>query len=514
VIRICLLLLLCVVSLRASAEISTDTINNTDLSGAYALRTPSGSPKVFMRDALGTAISITASPYGASATLADNQGAIQSAINAAVAAGVPLRIPAASTCYKYTAPLTISGNLTIVGDNVTENWGGGINVPLGSPQLAGSVLCPASNGSDAIDITGSSKEVNIFNVGILFQTPLSGTGDCINYVPAQNVQGLSGSRWENVKCYGHDGNHYAWNLTNFIYDTFDHVFAYGGGVALLQGNSTGGNYGNSVFDHLYGQTIVGGTSDGLHISANTTQRLNLLTFIRPQVITDNVSGVSLSNPPTSAQYIAFGDDFIKNVRMIGTDFETNVSSPIQLPKTVFGNDWDWSSMFTTAATIGASSWGANGLFQGPVTHTVQDVTSSGTVANETLYAYPGWTMTAANATTYSFLSTLYLGKPTVSTNVTASRNLSLYTDGAIYVNNTATMLGMFDTGNTQINKTAGTATTEIGNGTTSGTVSIGGASNIVNITAGTLQANGTAGVTCSGTPTSSFATVNGIVTHC
>jgi hypothetical protein len=31
---------------------------------------------------------------------------------------------------------------------------------------------------------------------------------------------------------------------------------------------------------------------------------------------------------------------------------------------------------------------------------------------------------------------------------------------------------------------------------------------------GVYQANGTAGLTCSGTPTSSFASTNGIVTHC
>ena len=36
----------------------------------------------------------------------------------------------------------------------------------------------------------------------------------------------------------------------------------------------------------------------------------------------------------------------------------------------------------------------------------------------------------------------------------------------------------------------------------------------MNLVASGLQMNGTAGVTCSGAPTASFATVNGIVTHC
>ena len=31
---------------------------------------------------------------------------------------------------------------------------------------------------------------------------------------------------------------------------------------------------------------------------------------------------------------------------------------------------------------------------------------------------------------------------------------------------------------------------------------------------GTIKINGTAGLTCSGTPSSSFASVKGVVTHC
>lgn len=452
---------------------------------------------------------------GVLAAASDNATQLQAAINEAVSTGKQLYIPSAgSGCYKYTAPLTISGNLTIVGDSVSENWNGGINVPTGSPQLIGSVLCPTSNGSDAIDITGTSTTVNISNVGILFQTPLSGTGDAIHYVPAQNVQGLSGSMWSNVKIYGHDGSHYAVNLTNPIYDRFENVFSYGGGVANLTGNSTGGNYGNSVFDHLYGQVIAGGTANGITISANATQRLNLLTFIRPQVITDSIPAVNSGNPPTSSQLIISQDTHVKNIRLVSPDFESNVSSPILMGTSGFGSDWDWNSMFTTAGAIQAPSWTNNGLFQAPQTRTVVDTTGTGTISVQGLYAYPGWTATASGAVTYTNMATLYIGKPTIGANVTATRNLSLYTDGAVFVNSNITTSGAFVTGNTQINKTAGTATTEIGNGTTTGTVSIGGASNIVNITAGTLQANGTAGVTCSGTPTSSFATVNGIVTHC
>lgn len=526
-IRICLLLLLCVVSLRASAEISTDTINNTDLSGAYALRTASGSPKVFMRDALGTAISITASPYGASATNADNTSAIQSAINAAVAAGVPLRIPAAATCYKYTAPLTITGNLTIVGDSLTQNWTDGthtgINVPLGTPPMSGSVLCPTANGSDAIDISGKSLQVNISDVGILFQTTLgqnnTTTGDGIHYVPAQDLQGLSGSIWRNVVVYGHDGNHYAYNLTNFIYDHFTNVFAFGGGGFQLQGNSTGADFGNSVFDHAYTQVVVGGTAYGFNLTSNQSSRLNLLTFIRPQSIIDNILGVTpVGNPPTGSQLIFYEDPNLTAVRLIAPDLETNVSgTTVQLASPAKHNGFDWDgAFFTEAATLQAPSWGANGILFGPNTVNITDSTSSGTVAIESLAAFPGYTQNAASATTYSNLSTLYLGKPIAGTNVTATRNLSLYTDGAVFVNSSITTSGVFVTGNSNLNTNATTSTTNIGTGTTSGTVTIGGASNTLNLNAATLQSGGVAAVSCgAGTVNlTTFVVTNGIVTHC
>jgi hypothetical protein len=54
----------------------------------------------------------------------------------------------------------------------------------------------------------------------------------------------------------------------------------------------------------------------------------------------------------------------------------------------------------------------------------------------------------------------------------------------------------------------------IGIGTAVATaLNIGNSGSTTNLI-GAIQAGGTAGLTCSGTPTSSFATKNGIVTHC
>src|SRR6185437_4826499 len=231
--------------------------------------------------------------------------AIQSAINAAVAAGVPLYIPSGgSSCYKYTAPLTISGNLTIVGDSVSGNWPGTfqIDAPAGTPALLGSVLCPTSNGSDAIDISGNGLSVNIHNLGILFQTLYTGTGDGIHYVPTGTNQGLSGSVWENVLVFGHDGSHYAVSLQNPIYNSLFHIQGYGGGLLNLFGNSTTQHFGNSSWIEFYCNLYVAGTASCFKIGASQTQALNLEGFFRPQANINNLS-IGGVTPPTAAQLI-------------------------------------------------------------------------------------------------------------------------------------------------------------------------------------------------------------------
>ena len=463
------------------------------------------------------AIDITGGKYGASSAAADNATAIQSAITDAVAAGRPLYIPSQAACFKYTAPLTIAGNLQITGDYSAANWNSGINVPLGTPPLTGSVLCPSSNGSDAIDISGNSAEVNIQNIGIQFQTPFVGTGDGIHYIPTGTNQGLSGAVWLNVNVYGHDGNHYGVNLQNFIYDQFVSVSTYGGGGFNLVGNSASLNFGNSVFSQPYSQVIAGGSAHGISVTANAAQRLNLVTFVRPQVITQNIVGVSPGGtPPTSAQLLWNQDVNVRNIRAIAPDMETTVSSPMQMGSPAHGNDLDWAALFTSSPALNAPSWGSNGVLFGPNTRTLNDTTGTGTIANQAPFAFPGYTQTATSAETVTHLSTLYLGKPTAGTNVTATRNESLYTDGAIYVNNNVTSLGLFDTGNSQINTNAGTGTTEIGDGTTSGQVTIGGANNTTVLGSATLKSGAVTAVSCAANSVvlSTFVVTNGIVTHC
>jgi hypothetical protein len=448
--------------------------------------------------------------YGVSTSSTDNATGLQSAINAAVAAGVPLYIPAASsTCYKYTAPLTISGNLSVVGDYVVGNWSAGINVPLGTPPLAGSVLCPSSNGSDAIDIVGTSLQVNISNVGILFQTVLAGTGDGIHYFPSGTNQGLTNAYWQNVMVYGHDGNHYAFNIQNPIYGTFVQVVSFGGGGWNLMGSGGSLNFGNMTFIQPYVQVIVGGSANGFTITASSSQKLNLLTFVRPQAIVNNISGVSpAGNLPTSAQSIWSMDANVRNVRTISPDFETNVGSSFSTGASGVGNDLDWNSLFTDAATINAPAWTTGGIMYGPQTRTFNDTTSSGTGSNTGMFAFPGTHVTASNAVTYPVLSTLYVSPPILGSNASASRLAAIYATAEIYTTgDLGSNSGLFVTGTTQINHNSGSVT-QISDGTASGAVTIGGANNKVGIGTSTSYSKLTVWGTDSAATTSAFSVVN------
>jgi hypothetical protein len=355
------------------------------------------------------------------------------------------------------------------------------------------------------------------NVGILFQTTLgqssTTTGDGIHYVPAQNVQGLTGSVWSNVQVYGHDGNHYGFNLTNMLVDTFIQPASYGGGGFKLYGNSTSGEYGNSTFVEPYSQVIVGGSGNGFDIEANASSKLNLLSFVRPQAITDDVSGVTpMANPPTSAQSPFFCDANVAGVKFVDPDMETNVSSNITLCKPGALNDFDWNAAFTDAVNIYSPAWGTNGIVYGPLTHTYTDTTSSGATGATGMYVMGGTHVAASNAATYSVLATLYVAPVIAGTNVTITRNSAIYATGEIFTtSDIGSTGGIFTTGTANINKNASTNVTEIGDGNTTGQVTIGGSSNTMSLGSATINMPNISNA--AGNEILCYDTTNGPVTY-
>lgn len=416
---------------------------------------------------------------GVSSSATDNATALQAAINLAVANKQALYIPSASTCYKYTAPLTISGNLTIIGDASGGNWAGTnqINVPSATPNLQGSVLCPSSNGSNAIDISGTALNINIRNLSILFQTLYTGTGNGISYVPAGTTQGLSGSFWENVNIYGHDGNHYAVALTNPIYNTLIHVQGFGGGLLKLFGNGGALHFGNTSYIEFYCNLFLAGSADCYNIGATGTQQLNLEAFIRPQA---NVNNLGIGTPPTSAQLIWNQDANVTNVNVFAADWETNVGSPLAIGNPTSGGI-DWNSFFTTTSAIRFTepSTVGTGIIYNPKYNAgaFTNTTASGTVAVEALFNITGWTLTSSNATTYTVACTFCVAPPIAGTNSTFGRTAAIYATGEIFTTTDISANGgAFITGTTQLNLN-GSANTQIASGVNSGTVTIGNSGN-------------------------------------
>jgi len=426
----------------------------------------------------------------------DNATAIQNAINAAQTASKALYIPSTANCYGYTAPLNITASLAIVGDFVQGNWNNGINVPLGTPALLGSVICPSANGSNALQSTATSPQINISNIGILFQTTFgqgsTSTGDAINVTPSSTNQGLSSQQWNNVMIFGHDGNHYGVNLKNAIYGYFTGVFTVGGGA--LKQTTSAGNFGNQVWIDMLGQVVVGGSANGVDLSADAAAHLNLITFIRPQVNINNTNpGVitPLGNLPYSNQFIWKVDTNTREIGLKCPDLETNVNSSVTLASPVGsnGNDFDPNCSFFNlgTGTIKMAAWGDAGPFYSIPSLHWTDTTSSGTVASTSMLNLNSQFLTASSATTYTAANMLTIGTPQAGTNVTITSNRSILASGEIRT--TADLSsggGMFVNGTTQIN-TNNNGTTEIGDGSTSSAVTIGGTSNTTNLSSAAIK---------------------------
>ncbi|MGN7818774.1 glycosyl hydrolase family 28-related protein [Chitinophaga sp. 22536] len=276
----------------------------------------------------------------------DDLAAIQATINATPENGT-VYMPKAPAAYKITAPLVVSKNITIRGDGsypVLTGIGAygsakfnSINAPDSSPYLKGSVIKQVTAGQDIIQITGAGRTVNIYGIGLLFDPSIAfqNTGNGIYYMPPAystgKDNGLWGSTWKDIRVFGHDGNHYAVNLTNAIYNDYETVQGFGGGLFRLDNNSSGGNYGNSVFRSCYAQVFDQGAAHGVYITS-TSMRSNLFTFIRLQVTVNDMSiTYPTATPATSAQRTFLAEGITDHVSILGGDFESGVGSTAKFP---------------------------------------------------------------------------------------------------------------------------------------------------------------------------------------
>lgn len=248
-----------------------------------------------------------------------------------------------ATC-RINGSLVINTGVKIQGSGSFELFGnlasGGANsqqFPTTVPYLTGSVFLEGSTSTDAISITASGTAVDLVDFGIKFNTLYTTTGNGITALPpvlASNRDvGIDSSHWSNVKVFGTDGNHYAFELTNIWYSTFENLRGYGGGTLHIIQNSTTANYGNAVFIHPYGVLFVNGTAHNFFIDNQASMTLNLLVFQRMQGIVQaaspTIGGVTA---PGSGQFNLQYNGDVERTKFEAPDLEAiNATGSVHFP---------------------------------------------------------------------------------------------------------------------------------------------------------------------------------------
>jgi len=229
----------------------------------------------------------------------DDTTAIQAAVTAAQAVNGTVYIPHGT--YQVTSAITVAKGVHIEGDGVYPYYGSRTGNPFNSvmptqaPYMTGSVLLVTKPNTDGLYLTVVGESVHLAGIGIRFDDTFAflQTGHGIHGLPPldglgeQPDLGVFGGNWNNLAVWGHDGNHYAFELINTQYMTVASLQAWGGGGMELYAHANWVNPGNNVFVHPYFYSFVGGSAHGYYLHLTTTgvtdgQVLNY--FARPQSI--------------------------------------------------------------------------------------------------------------------------------------------------------------------------------------------------------------------------------------
>jgi Pectate lyase superfamily protein len=273
----------------------------------------------------------------------DDTAAIQGAINAAPPGG-SVYIPFGT--YLISAALTVTQNITIKGVGVYPVIAplathAQFSLPDVSPYLQGSVILQTAAATDAIDITGTALAVYLHDFGIRFADSIKfvNTGHGINYTPSTmynggHEQGLQMSTWANLMVFGHDGNHYAYHLTNTLEGTFNSLYSFGGGLFYGNCDSGQGNDGNFTGNMWFGFLIQLGTANGIDLegSGSGPGIQNMISLTRPQVNIISATGIfpTTTSPVGGGQQALYMNSHLGQYSIIEPDFEPASSAPITL----------------------------------------------------------------------------------------------------------------------------------------------------------------------------------------
>jgi hypothetical protein len=289
------------------------------------------------------------------ATGTDNTTAIQAAITAAQAVNGRVYIPAGN--YKITGELVISNAVTIEGAGIHPLYGSidddtqqsATYIPIRAPYLIGSIITQVTAATNAIRITAQGRAVNLHDFGIKFANAIAfrNTGHGIYTIPPNMSDGkpdwgVISARWDNIKVWGHDGNHYAFSLTNPSLMTLVHLEGWGGGGLEIYANTNITAPGNLTDIQSYFALVAGGTAHGYFLhKSGATPGVNLSSFIRPQCnVTQPPTIYSTPFPgiaaTTTAQKIFNDNGGTPYLSIIQPDFESNQGSGTVITTTAGG----------------------------------------------------------------------------------------------------------------------------------------------------------------------------------
>lgn len=300
----------------------------------------------------------TASLTGAQVFLAsDDTTARQNAITAA--ANGTLQYPQ-GYC-GVSAAATIPSAITMQGVGVYEQFGTATNggttqyFPVTPPYLTGTVIWQFTPATDIDQITAEGTPVNYRNMGWAFVPPFYSTGSCVNTIPPTDGSnynsGAMSSKWDRVACYGNDGNHYAYIITNSLNSNREDVHSYGGGGVELLQQSTRINYGNEVWTNGYFVTLIGGSAHAMFANNASVGGANILNYVlfqrtQSEVLAPNPA-IAGTSAPTGTQYNFQQAGTVNNFGFVAGDFESSGVASVKVNYPVLG------SFFTPGGNKGA-----------------------------------------------------------------------------------------------------------------------------------------------------------------
>lgn len=379
---------------------------------------------------------IAPAPTGIAST---DTAALQAAIDATPSGGwLLLR----TGTYVISSAVSITKHMTMTGQTIASEHksftAGGNTDSVSSPYMRGTVLRQDTAATNVIEITGSALSVDLRDLGITFGSGIVNinTGHGIYAVPTQTYGGLGGHDAglndfivDNVRVYGHDGNHYAFYAINAILGNISRWWSWGGGgFCFINDSNPHYGYGNYVFSHPYVQLGNAGTAAGY-----VFLDLNLVLMLRPQC---NVQGPASANGQTN--YRDTGGSYgCTNMVLVAPDFEGAASPGAVIgPETQLFGGLVTNNPRNSAVLLGKSAGGsvttasdavAIGYQAGAALTTGQRVTGVGHQALSKLTT--GANNTAVGGTALQNLTTgvdnTAVGKDALQAQTTASNNTAI-----------------------------------------------------------------------------------------